>query len=48
MDTVAVYTAVNITGNQKTYYKQNNVFKSTDTLNEVKHKHLLNKVRLQY
>jgi hypothetical protein len=43
MDTVAVYTAVNIKGNLNIYYKQNNVFKSKNILNEIKISTLLNK-----
>lgn len=41
MDTVAVYTVVNITGNQQICYKQN-ICKSGSTLNVVNNTHTLN------
>jgi hypothetical protein len=43
MDSDAVYIAVNITGHQHIYYEQINVFKSTNTLNEIKISTRLNK-----
>jgi hypothetical protein len=46
MDTVAVYTVVNITGNQQICYKQNNIFKSGSTLNVINNTHTLNKAKI--
>jgi hypothetical protein len=43
LDTVAIYKAVNITGNLNIYYKQNKVSKSKNTLNEIKISTILNK-----
>lgn len=47
MDTVAVYTVVNNTGNQQICYKQNNILKSGSTLNVVNNTHTLNKAKTE-